>query len=694
MSADTSDESAVLGDAVIQEALTSGTDLREYSHKLEDKLKQLEQQSILDYINKADHIASLHGHITTCDRILLQMQGALEGYLSHLSSISQELQSLQEQSSSLQQQLHNTTSANQHITAALDSLTLPQTVIHHIFNTPVTEAAFMEHLRILDQKSRYLKEQRFKESASVSDVDELVSKMCICAVSKIRDYLLQKISQFRKPLSNHHIPQNAMVKHKFFFEFLLQHTRSIAGEIHDEYVDTMSKVYCSYFQAYTKQLWKLQYDELMCRDDLLGSEDSRYSSSGMGSSSFASFTSGGSGGGLFGSSRVPAKSRLHTVFALATRDAVLSPDGLMEDIIVPHIAERDGNRYPFEMLFRSQQFALLDNCCREYVFVSQFFLLNETDALKLFSAVMNNTVQHVQKEVYSVVMGSYDSVGLCLCLHLCHQYKLLCHKRAVPALDAHWDSLTDAIFSRFEYVIKLNIQSVLDCDVAKFSNVDMRPHYMCRRIAELCGGVGGMERRFPIEGTEALLSGLHRELEAVLVRLSAHHFPRNRLHQLVFLINNYDMVLAVLAEKSRGDSSESERMREVLSACTAEYIHEVLSHDFGPMLSYAHTAQQLLDAGDTQGLKQTEGMALNVARSFTNSWRAAVEQLNNQVMQCFSNFRTGTSILQRALETLITAHHSLNRALSHPALQHCNAQQYIVNTHHLIVEAKKYKPTF
>ena len=46
------------------------------------------------------------------------------------------------------------------------------------------------------------------------DAEDLVSKLCIRAVSKIREYLLQKIYQFRKPLSNHHIPQSAMVKHK------------------------------------------------------------------------------------------------------------------------------------------------------------------------------------------------------------------------------------------------------------------------------------------------------------------------------------------------------------------------------------------------------------------------------------------------------------------------------------------------
>ncbi|MPC47876.1 hypothetical protein E2C01_041637 [Portunus trituberculatus] len=41
-------------------------------------------------------------------------------------------------------------------------------------------------------------------------------------------------------------------------------------------------------------------------------------------------------------------------------------------------------------------------------------------------------------------------------------------------------------------------------------------------------------------------------------------------------------------------------------------------------------------------------------------------------MQCFTNFRTGTVVLQRALETLITAHHTFNRTLAHAAFHHLN----------------------
>ena len=45
---------------------------------------------------------------------------------------------------------------------------------------------------------------------------------------------------------------------RFFTEFLMTHERHVAKEIRDEYVDTMSKIYYSYFKAYLTRLTKLQ----------------------------------------------------------------------------------------------------------------------------------------------------------------------------------------------------------------------------------------------------------------------------------------------------------------------------------------------------------------------------------------------------------------------------------------------------
>ncbi|KAK4328680.1 hypothetical protein Pmani_000927 [Petrolisthes manimaculis] len=660
---------AQLEDDVIREALTSGTDLRQYSQSVEKELRQLENLSIQDYISKAENIATLHHQITECDSILENMQGMLEGFLTHLSTISQEIQSLQEQSASINVQLTNRKQVHTHMSSFIDQLMVPEVMIHHILNTSVTDEQFMNQLKALNQKIKFVKEQNFRDAHSCQDVQDIVDKLTVKGVSKIREYLLQKVYQFRKPLSNYQIPQNAMIKHKFFFEFLLLHARTIAAEIHDEYIETMSKVYSSYFQSYTKQLWKLQYEEGVTRDDLMGVEDTRTNS-------------------FFTKS---LKSR-GTIFTLGSRDSLLSPQGLIQDIIVPHTAGKGDAKYAFEVLFRSQQYALMDNGCREYIFLSEFFMVSDADALKLFMTVMGKSLQHIQKEVCGVVMGCYDSIALYLCVHLIHQYRLLCHKRAVPALDNHWEQLLHMIWPRFEYVVKMNIQSIQECDPSKMAALDMRPHYITRRYAEFSGAVMVLHEKFPLEGVDSLMLQLQDEVEKVILKMAAVF--QNRKDQLIFLINNYDMMLSVLSEKTREDSRECERLKELLGQRTGEYIEEVLAPHFGGMLTFVREADHLIANNNTEALKDYEKKVVPLVRSFSVTWKKSVERLNNEVMQCFTNFRTGTLVLQRALETLITAHHTFNRILTNPAFHHLNIKADIVNSHHLIVEAKKYKPTF
>lgn len=46
--------------------------------------------------------------------------------------------------------------------------------------------------------------------------------------------------------------------YRFFNEFLMANERHVAREIRDEYLDTMSKIYYSYFKGYLGRLMKLQ----------------------------------------------------------------------------------------------------------------------------------------------------------------------------------------------------------------------------------------------------------------------------------------------------------------------------------------------------------------------------------------------------------------------------------------------------
>lgn len=175
----------------------------------------------------------------------------------------------------------------------------------------------MVQLAILNQKLNFVKEQDFKETKACHDVKDVLEKLKIKSVAKIRAYILEQIYKFRKPMANYQIPQNAMLKYKFFFEFVLANERNVAQEICNEYIDTLSKVYYSYFKSYASRLDKLKYEEAPTKDDLMGIED-------------------GSKGGFFQKANLKNKS---TIFTIGNRGDVLAQQ-LEAPIIVPHVQQK------------------------------------------------------------------------------------------------------------------------------------------------------------------------------------------------------------------------------------------------------------------------------------------------------------------------------------------------------------------
>lgn len=49
-------------------------------------------------------------------------------------------------------------------------------------------------------------------------------------------------------------------------------------------------------------------------------------------------------------------------------------------------------QYTFEALFRSEQYALVDNACREYLFLTEFFMVRGAQAQDLFNQIMGKTM--------------------------------------------------------------------------------------------------------------------------------------------------------------------------------------------------------------------------------------------------------------------------------------------------------------
>ena len=131
--------------------------------------------------------------------------------------------------------------------------------------------------------------QDFNDCRAVFDVRGVIDKLKLKAVAKSREFLLQRIFQFRRPMTNYQMTQNQLLNYRsalslflslslplspslslslllslplslshfllppalphcfgppfsYFNEFLMAHSRDLAEQLRSEYIDTMSKV--------------------------------------------------------------------------------------------------------------------------------------------------------------------------------------------------------------------------------------------------------------------------------------------------------------------------------------------------------------------------------------------------------------------------------------------------------------------
>ena len=94
-------------DEFVRQALDKNVNLGKYAKKIEEDLKQIQMESVRDYITKAEELVDLHDEIKNCDDLLAKMEQMLSGFQDHLKSISGEIKHLQDKSSMMSLQLTN-----------------------------------------------------------------------------------------------------------------------------------------------------------------------------------------------------------------------------------------------------------------------------------------------------------------------------------------------------------------------------------------------------------------------------------------------------------------------------------------------------------------------------------------------------------------------------------------------------------
>ncbi|KAG9128854.1 hypothetical protein Leryth_009611 [Lithospermum erythrorhizon] len=609
-------------DEVVANILSKGTKIREYTKDVESNMRKNELESIEDYIKESDNLVSLHDQIRDCDVILSQMETLLTGFQDEIGSISSDIKILQEKSMDMGLKLKNRKVAESKLAQFVEDIIVPPRMIDIIVDGEVNEE-FMRMLETLSKKIKHVEmDPTVKISKAWKDVQPELEKLRQKAVSKVYDFMVQKLYALRKPKTNIQIlQQSVLLKYKYIISFLKEHGKEVYNEVRAAYIDTMNKVLSAHFRAYIQALEKLQLD-IATSSDLIGVE-ARSSS-------------------LFSRGLEPLKNR-SAVFALGDRIKILKE--IEEPALIPHIAEASSKKYPYEVLFRSLHKLLMDTATSEYLFCDDFF-----GEESMFNDIFSGPFAVIDEHFTSILPNSYDAIGLMLMIRIIHQHQLIMSRRRIPCLDSYLDKVNISLWPRFKMVFDMHLSSMQNANVKTLWEDDVHPHYVMRRYAEFTASLIQLNVEYGDGQLDWNLERLRMAVDVLLVKL-ANTFTKTK-QRTVFLINNYDMTIAVLKEASPEGGKIQMHFEELLKNNTAVFVEELLLEHFGNLIKFVKTR-----ASEDQSTVSQKPITIPevepLVKDFASRWKAAIELMHNDVITSFSNFLCGLEILKATLTQLL-----------------------------------------
>lgn len=213
----------------------------------------------------------------------------------------------------------------------------------------------------------------------------------------------------------------------------------------------------------------------------------------------------------------------------------------------------------------------------------------------------------------------------------------------------------------------------------------------------------------------------HRDPPAALLEKLSALLPSAR-DRRVFFINNYDQVLprgrqschgltrspclltlSALSQilsvfQERGIMCEEvQRFEDLLLQQRELFAEEEITQAFPRLIGFVQrTEQQLLGGGNSAEARGgvDEALIETLVREFAANWRSGIQQINEDVLKYFADFRNGTEILKQVLTQLLLYYTRFQDIIKKVFTRPPAFSRDVVSTATILLEIKRYSRTF
>ncbi|KAJ0026370.1 hypothetical protein Pint_06972 [Pistacia integerrima] len=267
------------------------------------------------------------------------------------------------------------------------------------------------------------------------------------------------------------------------------------------------------------------------------------------------------------------------------------------------------------------------------------------------SLILSGPFAVIDEHFNLILPNCYDAIGLMLMIFIIHQHQLMLQALVIAVFMSHHVSAVDPVlgfiftqgllsFPRFKMVFDLYLGSLCNANMRTLWEDDIHHHYVMRRYAEFTASLVHLNVEYGDGQLELNMERLRMAVDELLMKF-AKMFPRPKL-QIVFLINNYDMTIAVLKEASPEGGKIQMHFEELLKSNTAILVPK------GSAISLAAGFVGQVDAREAAGLlvdmirqKKMAGCALLLAVP-PSTWKTVLalgicQELGSKVLLLFSH---------------------------------------------------------
>eukprot|EP01127_Copromyxa_protea_P001804 TRINITY_DN11717_c0_g1_i1.p1 TRINITY_DN11717_c0_g1~~TRINITY_DN11717_c0_g1_i1.p1 ORF type:complete len:752 (-),score=136.35 TRINITY_DN11717_c0_g1_i1:92-2152(-) len=635
---------------MIKTAFAEGVDVKVHRQNIYNQLITSEQDTLELYRTEKENIIKLYRHLDTCDSVLNGLDGCLSSFEQSLSERISEIHEMQREAKLKLVRMQNHQKISEELSAFLNDVYLPENLTRAIARGKINQS-YVQYLDAFSAKITFIETMSANDVLAVKEQKQVVKDLITRACEKIHKWLLSKMTSKIKSVPSLKKRQGPLQKYSSLFHFLLKHNPKNAEEVVNKYVEIVTKIYGIHFRHYLDQIGKMCL-EIADKNDTIAEPEHK---------NWGFFTP-----------KVLQMKKKTPVYSLAQRQATISnldqPFPFPNTPSSPDAAanaqksketHEDEHKHPFEVLFRSIHWMLLELIHAEHNFCKNFFTVDYTE--RLFSRTLNILSTYLGTYIES----SYDAIGLLIiqCVMYTYQHSSLISSVEGTEIPNYFKSRTPEIQKRFSFLIQQHKESALSADPDDLGEINFcGGHYVTRRYAELLASILVLHKEFP----EALKPfSIEKEMKPLRVAVSGllgklgDLLSDQKQEKVLFLINNYDVILSVSSERCKSNTQDTQHFESLLVGLTDKYVNLQLQKHFNGIIQFVKK-HAVPDGAAGEGLQISvqptcePRVIEDLLRGFAENdyWKNRIEDINKEIMKSFHNFETGTMIFQKVLSSL------------------------------------------